>query len=577
MRPAAAGAASNATAAPTAHSRTASKSCGIRPARGADEPTSRAAEKPANDQRRRPNRREQPQVRRLGARRRDLVTAVAEDRGREVQTDSVLHRGPAVQPQLLASLGRRWRRWRWRRHRSRTRSRNARKKSSSRPGTSSRSAAKRRRAISTSSNCTTTRRCWPICSARSPSRRARSASRTRARGLTGADPRIQKFIRGARASGYGRWTRRRRQLADVELDNAVPPEQAALQHLLRAESVFTDIQVAFQQQGGGGGGGAAGRDLSELFELEMDLEKNQYETEVARRVRRPEQSSPQEQADEAIRKLHEPARRQEQLAESGASAATATCPSKSAGSRSRCAARPRSSRSSSRKCSSSSRKRNSSSKGSKGSRGKQGQQGQQGQPGQPGQQGQQGQQQANGGQQGSETQRAIDQLNPSAASRMNQASGQGQASSRQQMTPGGGAARDRAGAASAQRSAAAADGGAASGQVGQAFEDLAQRFAGRLRTSQRAGRERFAGSAAHRPRGRPGQPAARLRYPTIRRKQLAERRRATCRRAREARGRHSAASRSSSAQQTPEASEALNQALADLQSVQTSVRLGYAR
>ena len=44
-------------------------------------------------------------------------------------------------------------------------------------------------------------------------------------------------------------------LADIALETAVPPEPEALQHLLRAEAAFTDVQVAFQQQGGGGGGG----------------------------------------------------------------------------------------------------------------------------------------------------------------------------------------------------------------------------------------------------------------------------------------------------------------------------------
>jgi len=48
-----------------------------------------------------------------------------------------------------------------------------------------------------------------------------------------------------------------------------------------AESTFRQIQVAFGQRGGGGGGGgggSAGRDLASLFDLEMDTEKNQYET-----------------------------------------------------------------------------------------------------------------------------------------------------------------------------------------------------------------------------------------------------------------------------------------------------------
>ena len=80
------------------------------------------------------------------------------------------------------------------------------------------------------------------------------ASRTRARGLTGADPRIQKFIESLEQAAEAMDPAAER-LADIELDEAVPSEQDALQHLLRAESVFTDIQVAFQQGGGGGGGG----------------------------------------------------------------------------------------------------------------------------------------------------------------------------------------------------------------------------------------------------------------------------------------------------------------------------------
>ena len=133
------------------------------------------------------------------------------------------------------------------------------------------------------------------------------ASRARARQLTGIDERIQQFVdnleQAADAMGPAA-----EKLADTSLSDAVPPEQEALQHLLRAESVFTDIQVA-QQRGGGGGGGLAGRDLSELYELEMDLEKNQYETESPVKL-----DSQQSQVDEAIAKLQELARRQEQLA-----------------------------------------------------------------------------------------------------------------------------------------------------------------------------------------------------------------------------------------------------------------------
>jgi hypothetical protein len=136
------------------------------------------------------------------------------------------------------------------------------------------------------------------------------ASRTRARQLTSVDEQIQTFVQSLESAAEAMIPAADR-LADVEFDDAVPSEQEALQHLLKAEAVFTDIQVAFNQGGGsGGGGGFAGRDLAELFELEMDLDKNQYETESAVSF-----GSPQEQeVDEAIAKLRELAQRQENLA-----------------------------------------------------------------------------------------------------------------------------------------------------------------------------------------------------------------------------------------------------------------------
>ncbi|HEY8519799.1 MAG TPA: hypothetical protein VIN61_06955 [Gammaproteobacteria bacterium] len=132
------------------------------------------------------------------------------------------------------------------------------------------------------------------------------ASRARARQLTGVDQRIQTFVRNLELAAEA-MTPAAERLSDIELQDAVPFEQEALQHLLRAEAVFTDIQVSFQR-GGGAGGGLAGRDLSELFELEMDLEKNQYETEAPVAF-----DQPQDRQDEAIAKLQELARRQEAL------------------------------------------------------------------------------------------------------------------------------------------------------------------------------------------------------------------------------------------------------------------------
>ncbi len=100
-------------------------------------------------------------------------------------------------------------------------------------------------------------------------------------------------------------------LKRTEWKDAIPLEQKALQALLRAEATFRKIQVAFGQTGGGGaGGGNAGRDLASLFDLELDTEKNQYETA--------QKASPSEQhakdVEDALAKLDALAKRQEELA-----------------------------------------------------------------------------------------------------------------------------------------------------------------------------------------------------------------------------------------------------------------------
>jgi hypothetical protein len=92
--------------------------------------------------------------------------------------------------------------------------------------------------------------------------------------------------------------------------DALPFEQKALQALLRAEATFRQIQVAFGQQGGGGGGGNTGRDLASLFDLELDTEKNQYET--AQNVSPAEQHAKDVEA--ALEKLDALAKRQQDLA-----------------------------------------------------------------------------------------------------------------------------------------------------------------------------------------------------------------------------------------------------------------------
>lgn len=100
-------------------------------------------------------------------------------------------------------------------------------------------------------------------------------------------------------------------LKSMEWKDAMPLEQKALQALLRAESTFRRIQVAFGQAGsGGGGGGNTGRDLASLFDLELDTAKNQYE---AAQTASPSEQQ-QKNVDEALQKLDALAKRQEDLA-----------------------------------------------------------------------------------------------------------------------------------------------------------------------------------------------------------------------------------------------------------------------
>jgi hypothetical protein len=94
-------------------------------------------------------------------------------------------------------------------------------------------------------------------------------------------------------------------------EQALPPENKALQYLQQAEEEY-ELQVQTQRNAGGGGGGGGGAgsiadDLAELFKLEMDKMANQYETN-----QRAMQQNADQQIDELAEKLKELARRQEQ-------------------------------------------------------------------------------------------------------------------------------------------------------------------------------------------------------------------------------------------------------------------------
>ena len=134
------------------------------------------------------------------------------------------------------------------------------------------------------------------------------AQRAHARQLTATDEDIAVFAEHLSKAGEAMIPAAER-LGEMELEQAMLPEQEALQHLLAAEAVFTDISVSLQANNRGRGGGQAGRDLTEMFELEMDLEKNQYESGS-----NASPNPPQQELDEAADELGELARRQEQLA-----------------------------------------------------------------------------------------------------------------------------------------------------------------------------------------------------------------------------------------------------------------------
>ncbi len=91
---------------------------------------------------------------------------------------------------------------------------------------------------------------------------------------------------------------------------ALPEEEKALQQLMRAESLFHEIQISFASAGGGGGSQTNAEDLADLFELELNKLKNQYET-----VQRGEQQVRDQKLDEALQRLKELAQRQQQLNE----------------------------------------------------------------------------------------------------------------------------------------------------------------------------------------------------------------------------------------------------------------------
>ncbi len=91
---------------------------------------------------------------------------------------------------------------------------------------------------------------------------------------------------------------------------AVSPEQVSLQYLLRAEAYYKQVQVAYGKISGPQAENLGAQELENLFELELDKLKNQFETQ------RPRGSNfNKKELDEALHKLQELAQRQQQLLE----------------------------------------------------------------------------------------------------------------------------------------------------------------------------------------------------------------------------------------------------------------------
>ena len=99
-------------------------------------------------------------------------------------------------------------------------------------------------------------------------------------------------------------------LGDGKLREALGPEQRALQHLQRAEAEFRNVQVSMGGGGGGGGGGGQQEpeDLADLFELQQDRMRNQYET--VQRGLQDEQQQENAEVDATAERLKQLAARQ---------------------------------------------------------------------------------------------------------------------------------------------------------------------------------------------------------------------------------------------------------------------------
>ena len=130
-------------------------------------------------------------------------------------------------------------------------------------------------------------------------------SRAQARRL-GRDDEVDTFMTELTAAAV--YMEPAAELLDLsDLLAAITPEQRALQHLKAADAAMTDVDVTRSRADMRG---TSGRSLSELFDLEMDPERNRYETPQI-----PNFGEGATEDDGDWRRLEELAARQEQLAQ----------------------------------------------------------------------------------------------------------------------------------------------------------------------------------------------------------------------------------------------------------------------
>lgn len=100
-------------------------------------------------------------------------------------------------------------------------------------------------------------------------------------------------------------------LDDGNLREAITPERRALNNLLRADAMNNEQQVSMNRNGQSGGGGAVQDRISELMDLELDISKDKYETQQ----QRPSGGASGQEVDEALEKVRDLARKQEEVEE----------------------------------------------------------------------------------------------------------------------------------------------------------------------------------------------------------------------------------------------------------------------